>query len=265
MDNYSDWLGEPPIIALFGDDQDSTEYQLGTREYDWHQHIRGQLFCVESGLLHIETEQGSWLLPPNHAGWIPAQTEHKVHVSGAMRGWTLFIQAKYCERLSPVPCVINISQVLNALVQRATQWEIDVPLCPQQHRIAQVILDEVLHAPHAALHIPMPKHPRLSRIAQTMLQNPTNDFTVEQWADYAAMSTRNLRRLFRSETGLSFSQWRQQVRLMFSLDQLAQGIAVNQISEALGYATPSNFIMMFRKTFGDSPAHYFAAKQEKFS
>lgn len=42
------------------------------------------------------------------------------------------------------------------------------------------------------------------------------------------------------------------------LERLARGEAVATVAEALGYATPSNFIAMFRRAFGDSPARYFA-------
>ena len=62
--------GGPALIALRGGDDPDSPYRLGSREYDWHSHVRGQLFCVESGLVHVRTSHGSWLLPPR-AGWIP--------------------------------------------------------------------------------------------------------------------------------------------------------------------------------------------------
>lgn len=52
------------LIALGGRDAAGREYRLGTREYGWHQHVRGQLLCVESGLLHVRTAHGDWVLPP---------------------------------------------------------------------------------------------------------------------------------------------------------------------------------------------------------
>jgi AraC-like DNA-binding protein len=65
------------------------------------------------------------------------------------------------------------------------------------------------------------------------------------------------------ETGLSFAQWRQQARLSYALAKLAEGETVLQIAETLGYASPSNFIAMFRKAFGDSPARYFSTSSGK--
>lgn len=63
-------VGGPWLIALGGRDAAGREYRLGTREYGWHQHVRGQLLCVESGLLHVRTAHGDWVLPPQRAGWI---------------------------------------------------------------------------------------------------------------------------------------------------------------------------------------------------
>ena len=62
--------------------------------------------------------------------------------------------------------------------------------------------------------------------------------------------------------GRSDRQPRQQAGLVHALECLARGEPVAQVSDALGYATPSNFIAMFRRTFGESPARYFAARRE---
>lgn len=69
---------------------------------------------------------------------------------------------------------------------------------------------------------------------------------------------RSLSRLFLAETALSFAQWRQQARLTLALEMLAHVVPVAEIADALGYATPSNFIAMFRRSFGDTPSRYFA-------
>lgn len=83
------------------------------------------------------------------------------------------------------------------------------------------------------------------------------DRTLAAWAD---LSARTLSRLYLAETGCSFAQWLQQARLTHALERLAEGDAVAQVADALGYATPSNFIAMFRSCFGDSPAHYFTQR-----
>ena len=73
----------------------------------------------------------------------------------------------------------------------------------------------------------------------------------------AGATSRTLTRLFRSETGLSFSQWRQQFRILEALRRLGRGQAVTTVALELGYDSPSAFIAMFRKALGKTPGQYF--------
>jgi AraC-like DNA-binding protein len=260
--DYSEWLSGPSFIALRGDDTPDNEYRLGTREYDWHRHARGQVFCVEAGLIHVKTSHGSWLLPPHRAGWMPPNVAHKVRVSGALSGWTLFMAPASCAGMPDSPRIIGISEVLRILAHRAAGWSKRDALSPDQERVAAVIHDEVLRAPHEALHLPMPRDPRLERVARAILEEPDSTRTLDQWASFGAMSPRTLRRLILAETGLSFARWRQQAQLTHGLEMLARGISVTEVSDALGYASPSNFIAMLRKALGDSPAHYFSSRRQ---
>jgi AraC-like DNA-binding protein len=57
-----------------------------------------------------------------------------------------------------------------------------------------------------------------------------------------------------SETGYTFTAWRQRARLMRSLETLAAGATVTEVARELGYATTSAFISLFRRTFGETPA-----------
>ncbi|MFA8394073.1 helix-turn-helix transcriptional regulator [Burkholderia ubonensis] len=258
--DFSEWLDGPALIALRGNDDPASAYRLGTREYDWHMHARGQVLCVEAGLIHVHTPHGAWLLPPRRAGWVPPGAPHRVQVSGAPSGWALLASPAFCAGLPARPCVIGVSEVLRALAYRAIDWDKQAALAPEHERMAAVIHDEIRRAPREALHVPMPGDPRLARVARAILDEPGSPRTLDAWAAFGTMSPRTLRRLMMAETGLSFAQWRQQARLAHGLDLLARGRPVAEVSDALGYASPSNFIAMFRKALGDSPAHYFSRR-----
>ena len=101
---------------------------------------------------------------------------------------------------------------------------------------------------------------RLLRIADAVLRAPGDARTLDAWAAWAGLSPRSLTRLCQAELGMSFAQWRQQAGLVHALEALARGASVAGVSDALGYATPSNFIAMFRRAFGESPARYFAKR-----
>lgn len=242
----------PPLIAYEA---------IGTiplREFDWHSHVRGQFFYVEEGLVINRTEHGSWLLPPHRAGWLPPGTMHTVSIHGPSHAWGVFIAPSAAADLPKEPCVVGVNDLFRAVVKRAASWKITETPEPEQERLFAVLLDEIRRAPVESLHLPMPVDRRLRRIAVAMLEHPEDTRGIEEWAAWGGVSPRTLTRLFRQETQCSVAQWRQQARLSSALERLASGDAVSVVSDALGYATPSAFVAMFRRAFGDSPGRYLA-------
>ncbi|MFZ6657801.1 AraC family transcriptional regulator [Undibacterium sp. TJN19] len=262
LPDFSDMAAGPALIALRSEDKADSQFRLGTREYDWHRHIRGQLFCVENGLVQVRTTHGAWLLPPHRAGWIPPGQMHKVTITGAMHGWSVLLNAESSTALPERPWVIAINELMTALVRRAASWDMHAQLNAQlnleQENIIQVLLDELRQAPHQPLHLPMPAHHRLLPVTAAILSNPGARHGLKDLAELACMSARTLSRLFQAETGISIGQWSQQAGLLHALELLAQGESVAAVADALGYATPSNFIVMFRRYFGESPGRYFS-------
>lgn len=258
---FSERTDGPEIVAVVGTAESNDRLQFGTREVDWHSHLRGQIFCVDSGLMHVRTRHGSWILPPHRAGWIPPGEMHSATISGVMSGWFVLVAPACCADLPDRPCVVGISDVMRALVRRAVTWPVDDLLTPECQRIAAVLLDELRHAPREPLHLPLPTDRRLARIAQSLVDTPGDTRTLEAWAEWAGVSPRTVNRLFLAETGIGFAQWRRQARLVHALERLAAGEPVANVADALGYASPSNFIAMFRQYFGQSPARYFGRRE----
>lgn len=247
----------PALVAFWGSDEPDSAFRLGTFEFDWHHHVRGQFFCIESGIAHIRTPAGSWLLPPHFAGWIPPGVPHTVAVTGALSGWGVMLTPSASRILPDAPCVVGVSELLRALVRRTATWHHLDSLSPEQERAIAVLHDEIGQSPRQPLHLPLPSDQRLLRITRFLTNNPDNTLSLDALSRMAGLSERTARRLFPAETGMSFTQWRQQMRLILSLERLARGEPVADVADAFGYATPSSFIAMFRKTFGQPPARYF--------
>lgn len=227
------------------------------KPYLWHSHLRGQLLCAQSGLVQIKTAAGTWVLPPHRAGWIPPGAQHSVMFCSAVKGYSVLLHPHFCEALPDQPRILGLDPLLEALVVRSAGWSKE-RLTAENRRIADVIADEIRTAEAEELYLPMPSDPRLVRVAEAILSNPGRQMNVDQWAQIGGMSARSLRRLMPAETGLTFVQWRNQAQLNHALALLAQGKPVGDVAFTLGYATPSNFIAMFKKAMGDSPAHYFS-------
>ena len=106
------------------------------------------------------------------------------------------------------------------------------------------------------LSLHMPSNPRLRRIAESLIKDPANRRSVSEWAAIVATSEKTLGRLLRSETGLSFVQWRQQLQLVVAIRKLKAGDSVHHVAEALGYESTNAFGSMFKKIMGKPPGHY---------
>jgi len=256
--DYSEWLLGAPLIVKPWRDASNAVQGPTSRAYTWHRHRRGQLFCVTEGLIHARTEEGSWILPPSRAGWIPPEAMHTIETCTSTGGWSLLLSPELCTDLPARPCVIGLGDLLPALIGRAASWDKTEALTADREHVTAVILDEIRRSRHEPLHLPSPKDERVLKITNAILNEPGSLRSVEQWAVIGGISARTMRRLFRAETGMSFGQWRQQAQLVHAMEMLARGVSVTDVAYALGYATPSNFIAMFRRAFGDSPARYFA-------
>lgn len=248
----------PPLVAFWGKEVPESDMHLHKMEVDWHSHVRGQLFCVEGGLLRVETPREAMLYPLHRLGWMPPNFDHRIVVSGTLRGWGVLLRPDLCACLPAEPCVMGTSSLLRALVERAAGWADPTEVTPDRARLIDVMLDEIRMAPRQPLHLPMPRDSRALRIAERLVARPDLPDTLEELARWAGLSERTARRVFHAETGMQFSQWRQQMRLTRAMERLAQGEPVSEVADAVGYASPSNFIAMFRRAFGVSPARFFA-------
>lgn len=220
-----------------------------------HRHCRGQLFGSMRGLLTIGVEEGVWVVPATHAIWVPPHRVHWARSHGPFHGYAVYVAEPACAELPAAPCAIRMSALLREATLRAARWPAG-PLDAVAEPLAGVILDEIGTLPTDPLGLPLPRDGRLLRVAQALLDTPADDRSLEQWAKWAAISDRSLSRHFVSETGFTFTAWRQRARLMRALEMLAEDVPVTSIALALGYSTPSTFIGLFRRTFGVTPALY---------
>ncbi len=226
---------------------------------EMHRHARGQLFGTLSGLISVTVEAGVWIVPAIHAVWLPPQLRHSGRSFGPYHGWSAYIAESACADLPTEPCTLRVSGLLReAILRLATGWA--YPGTPvesaQFDNISRVVLDEIRSLPRQALGLPFPGDPRLQRIAQALVQHPGDSRDLAAWADWGALSTRTLSRRFVAETGFSFSAWRQRLRLLRSLELLAEGVPVSHIALDLGWASPSAYIQLFKREFGKTPAVY---------
>ncbi|MDA0997835.1 MAG: helix-turn-helix transcriptional regulator [Proteobacteria bacterium] len=225
---------------------------------DWHRHQRAQLLYAVNGVMQVTAPAGIWIVPPQRAVWIPPGTPHHVRAQGG----PLSLRSVYVHPdvpgLPETCSVVTVSPLMRELILEAMDIGDGFDPTGPEGRLVQVLLDRIRELPVAPLHLPMVADPRLKRIADTLLAEPDDPRTLDDWAALAGASARTLARAFIADTGMTFGQWRQQARLLAALARLAQGDSVTTVALDLGYASQSAFIAMFRRALGRTPGRYFA-------
>lgn len=254
-------------LALRGFDPDASdrpavamhvEVEQNGVERPAHHHRKGQLVLALHGGVICEVPKAMWMVPPQHAVWIPGGMPHSNRATDNARICFLFIEPG-AARLPDECRTVMISPLVRELIQHLADQDPAYPDAGPTARLVAVLLEQLASAPVEQLHLPMPSHPKLRRIVQAWTADSAERGTLVQWAQRLAMSERSLARLVQRETGLTFGRWRQQLHLIVALRQLASGAAVQQVAGHLGYDSVTAFITMFKKALGQPPAQYFAA------
>jgi AraC-like DNA-binding protein len=255
---------------MYGKSEDSRDYQqtpgpVAVMAADYpdgslvppHRHRRGQLIYSCSGVMAIAASQGHWVVPPCRGIWMPPGVEHSIRMSGHVGMRTAYVEPGASRSLPDAPSVVEVSPLLRELIVRAARLPHDYMTDSHAGRVAALILDEIRAMPVKPLHLPMPQDHRAAKVCLDLLDDPSLILTLEQWGRRVGVSGRTLARLFLGETGITFSVWRQQARLLGGLERLARGESVLRAALAVGYDSPSAFSAMFRRALGVPPSDYF--------
>lgn len=231
-----------------------TDYPAGVA-IPAHRHDRHQLLHALSGVLTVATEAGRWIVPPEHALWLPAGCVHSVDMLSAVRMRSVYVRPDEAATWD-TPRVLGMTPLVRALVVEAVAMMGRPSEGPRDHLIAELLLAEIPRLPEQPLALPLPADPRLLRLCRAFIAAPDARASLDDWADRAGMSRRSLTRHFRQDTGLTLEQWRQQACVFAALPRLIDGDRVTSVALDLGYDSPAAFTTMFRRMLGQTPRAY---------
>lgn len=235
-----------PVAAMAKSCEDGEHIPL-------HIHQRGQLLHAVSGIMRVETLDAAWIIPPARALWLPPAMPHSVTMRSRIEMRTIYIDASACAALPTRATLVEVGGLLRELILAALEEPVDYDENGRGGLIANLILRELADLHGRPLDLPMPRDDRALRVARALLEQPDSEFDLDRWAQHAGGSRRTLARLFRSETGLSFAEWRARLRAMEGLARLSSGASVAAAADAVGYSSPSAFSAMVRRNLGGAP------------
>ena len=225
-----------------------------------HRHEWDQFTYATHGVLTVKTDEGTWVIPPHRAVWVPAGIEHVEVMSGPVAARSLFFM--------PRPGQIHAPRMYRRQCFAAA------PRIGPRHHSLRLSRPQRSGASPTDRHHPgsvrsawpkrrsnskLPAIPALYKSPRCSKKIP-RPRTPPLLARQAGASKRTIERLFKAETGVSFQQWRQRLRVIQALRLLASGESVTSVALDVGYSGTSAFIAMFKSELGTTPRRIWKEK-----
>jgi AraC-like DNA-binding protein len=223
-----------------------------------HSHARGHLVYAARGVLAVHTERGTSIVPANRVAWTPAGFTHYHRAHGHTDMRIVFLPASLARLVPGRPAVFLVSDLAREVVLALTS--------PRDYgraalaRLRRVLVDELLEADEQPLQLPEPRDDRLQAVAKRLSDEPADNTSLAELGRTVGASARTLSRLFHDELGMTFYEWRTQLRIYHALVLLGDGHDTTSVAHACGWANPSSFIAAFSNLVGTTPGRYRTAQ-----
>ncbi|MGK4579502.1 AraC family transcriptional regulator [Kitasatospora sp. HPMI-4] len=218
---------------------------------DAHHHDDHQIVYAGSGLVAVTTDAGTWFAPGTRAIWVPAGTVHAHRAYGHLDLHLVGLPADDNPLGLDAPTVLTVSPLLRELILAYTGAPDDTSA--ERRRLRAVLRDQLRASPQQPVQLPAPTDPRLAAVCAIVHDDPADARTLADLAAETGTGERTLSRLFRTELGMTFPQWRTQSRLYHALRMLADDTPVTTVAHRCGWSSSSAFIDVFRRSFGYTP------------
>jgi AraC-like DNA-binding protein len=179
---------------------------------------------------------------------------HSHHFYGRTNVRLLDIPGGLCEQLAARPGVYGLSALLREALLAVTDRDVFPP--GAERRLLAVVVDELVEVPELSLHLPEPVDDRLRTVTDLLHADPARASTLTELGRLSGASERTLSRLFHTELGMSFNNWRSVLRVHHALALLAGGRSVTDTATTCGWSNPSSFIEVFTAIVGQTPGSY---------
>lgn len=219
-------------------------------------HPRGHLVYAARGVLSVHTGRGTSIVPANRIAWTPAGFTHQHRAHGDTDMRIVFLPPALARLAPDRPAVFTASGLAREVLLALTG--------PRRYaraaeaRLHRVLVDELQEADELALRLPEPRDDRLRAVARILYDDPADNAALAALGRTAGASARTLSRLFHDELGMTFYEWRTQLRIFHALVLLADGHDTTRVAHACGWANPSGFIAAFTRLVGTTPGRYRA-------
>ena len=227
---------------------------------------RHYLLYATKGVIEFTDEKGKWLLPPERAAWIPAETTMRIAIKQMTTACSLLFDIEFLNKSIDEFKVFNVSPMAQQMILHCKQWGPDSDTWSDEaehffHAIGNLCLELAQEQP--VFWLPKGQSQSVIDVVEWSLTNIANDVSIDDAANKVHMSSRTLLRHLDQEIGLNWRELRQQQRMLSAMDWvLSTERSITEIYLDVGYQSQSSFNQAFKQHFGQSPTQVRALFQK---
>ncbi|MEM9711191.1 MAG: helix-turn-helix domain-containing protein [Actinomycetota bacterium] len=213
-----------------------------------HDHL---LYWAGSGSIEVRSAELRLAVRRPVTIWVPAGVPHEIAAD------TTYGIARF----DPSTCPDgwrrlarpSLDDTALALLTHLTRFPSGQAAAPVLSAVVEHLVEGFVTAAHP---LRLPSDLRARAVAEAILTDPSDLRDLGAWASSVQTSESNLRRLFRTQTGATFTRWRSTARMHEAMRLLETGRPVGQVAALVGYRSAEAFIRAFRSHTGLTPADF---------
>ncbi|TDP94308.1 AraC family transcriptional regulator [Leucobacter luti] len=222
-----------------------------------HSHPEAMLAWCYRGAVAVHLQDAVLGLTPGQGVWIPAGVPHTArHERDSVGCYTYVPDAALQASLTDVTRVVVPRAVQEMLLHLGIN-DMDTAL---RIRIQSVLIEMLqVSSPEVVEQwgdVPLPGDERVRTLVETVLADPGEGRTARELFAAHGLHERTVLRVFNSEVGMNFRQWRTGVRMSYAARLITDGTPIGAAAHRSGYATTSAFSAAFKERFGVSPRQH---------
>jgi len=217
-------------------------------------HKNQQLLYVPSGFMQLRALNEVLLISSGQAVIIPAGIAYSLEALSDVAMCTVYLEASEVPPQHSEMNVFTVSKLVHELITALSCESFDESPNIRGDKIVALMEVELNLAESSPFIIPMPKDSRLNYICSRLIQNPSQNKTLNEWGNECGASERTLSRLFSKELGMNYRSWRQLVRVHYALDLFTEKKSIKQVVTTCGYRSYSAFTSAFQSHIGVTPS-----------
>jgi AraC-like DNA-binding protein len=225
----------------------------------FHWHDVHQIEYAEHGVVEVDTPDGTHLLPPHQAAWIPAGCVHQATLHASVRTISVLFDPGLVPTAGDRVRILAASPLIREMVLHAARWPIsrpsDDPAAEHFFRTLAHLVGEALDD-ETPLRLPTSRDP-VAAAAIDHTQRHLTTVTARELCAAIGVSERTLRRRFADELGMPWRTYLVQARLMRARALLPDlEHSVLEVALAVGFENVSAFTRAFVRHTGETPSAY---------